>query len=682
MESYMNLFDTCVYTFSSKDNILEEKDLGISSDISSIRTPEHSVAALNCFQGCPYTNTGFTFDVRLDGEKFRCNSWQWLPDAMHRHGSNDSFQLDTLTVVVPGMRTAIEKLTITNKTSQTLTVPIQVAYRGVTRKEENWHFAIPAPEKDAKENYSADNRFLFSQKDGGAYILTTSLETMRMFRQAYLWEGTVTVEADRPLTVYFSAHMGQPEACRQEAEYTLDNYEPLIAKAFDWIAREADRIHQNLPRISTDVPALNKLYYRSLVTYILCRWENPDLCAVPYFSTGGINGGCMCSYLWNYCGGLMFHPLYDPEGNKKQIRALLKNDLTTCYALNPVTAGSVGPWYQVNQEKIIQMVYYHVLFTGDKDFLFEKAGDKTILEWMRVHAYVCDDLSKDADLYDYGIGGRDHLELREYDGIKPYDGIIPELNARRYMNYMLVYALTQCVGQPDEQLPIRAEQLKPKLKTLWNKDAGWYDFISADGERSLLYTVQMFKFLDSPVIGQEEREALIAHLNDREFLSKFGVHSISKLDEQYSQDDIDNGGGGICNFFAMRICDKLYALGYDTLATDILRRTYWWGSRMPYMGDSVTANMVMAREDTPLHGDIASVGCAQTIFYSIFGIKATFDSKVTIAPVKNRPAENMKAENAKLCGKVFTVEITGDTFTVMTASMTQTAKIGQQIVLD
>ena len=63
------------------------------------------------------------------------------------------------------------------------------------------------------------------------------------------------------------------------------------------------------------------------------------------------------------------------------------------------------------------------------------------------------------------------------------------------------------------------------------------------------------------------------------------------------------------------VTERLYEMGYDSLATDILRRVYWWGTRMPYMGDSCAANMIMNREDTPLQGDISSVSAAQMIFY-------------------------------------------------------------------
>ena len=665
MASYMDLFDTCVFAFDGKNSILEDKDIGICADISSVLTPPDSVAAMGGFQGCPYTNTGFRFDLWLDGEKVKCSSWKWLPNAILRQGAVKNFTVETVTAVVPGIRAVVQKVTLQNLTKEALTMPLSVAYRGVTRKEEIWKFKIPDATKDNRDNYiDNDNEYIISSVvDGAAYRLTTSLPGMRQFKRAYLWETEITVPAGESLVFYFSAHMGAERTTLHEADAALGNHEKMLQSSFAYLQRELVRIQENLPQLKTDDPELDSLYYRSLVTYILCRWENPDLCAVPYYSTGSVTGGCMCSYLWDYCGGLMMHPIYDPEGNKVQLRAYLRNDLTQSYALNPVTSGAVGPWYPINQEKIILMVYHHVRSTGDTAFLHEKVGDKTVLEWMRYHAYVCDDLSKDAELYNYGEKGNSHLELH-HNGNGPYNGIMPDLNARRYLNYMRVYELTKLAGQPDENLPKRAAAVKEKLKTLWNEEEYWYDFIDAEGNRDTRYTVQMFKFLNSDVIDDNERKGLITHLNEVEFLSKFGLHSLSKADPQYDQDDIDNGGGGICTHFTMQICAQLYETGYDAIATDILKRVYWWGARMPYMGDSCAANYMANRETTPLQGDISSVSAAQMIFFYIFGITPDFDGSIRICPVKNRPAENMQITNARLQGKTFAVKITGNTYTV------------------
>ena len=99
------------------------------------------------------------------------------------------------------------------------------------------------------------------------------------------------------------------------------------------------------------------------------------------------------------------------------------------------------------------------------------------------------------------------------------------------------------------------------------------------------------------------------------------------------------------------------------------------------MGDSCAANMILNRESTPLQGDISSVACAQMIFYYIFGIKPQFDGSVRISPVKNRPAEQMRVENVRLCGKVFDVFVDGDTFRVTMDGKTHTARVGEQITL-
>ena len=69
MASYMDLFDTCVFAFDGKNSILEDKDIGICADIASMLTPPSSVTAMHGFQGCPYTNTAFDFEGRIDGEK-------------------------------------------------------------------------------------------------------------------------------------------------------------------------------------------------------------------------------------------------------------------------------------------------------------------------------------------------------------------------------------------------------------------------------------------------------------------------------------------------------------------------------------------------------------------------------------------------------------------------------------
>ena len=102
---------------------------------------------------------------------------------------------------------------------------------------------------------------------------------------------------------------------------------------------------------------------------------------------------------------------------------------------------------------------------------------------------------------------------------------------------------------------------------------------------------------------------------------------------------------------------------------------------MPYLGDSCAANYMANRENTPLQGDISSVSAAQMIFFYIFGIQPGFDNSIRICPVKNRPAENMQIENARLRGKRFAVKITGNTYTVDYDGKQIEASIGETVTI-
>jgi hypothetical protein len=99
------------------------------------------------------------------------------------------------------------------------------------------------------------------------------------------------------------------------------------------------------------------------------------------------------------------------------------------------------------------------------------------------------------------------------------------------------------------------------------------------------------------------------------------------------------------------------------------------------MGDSCAANMKLNRENTPLQGDISSVSCAQMMFFYLCGIQAHFDGSVTVCPVKNRPCQEMKMENARLCGKIFSLSVTNDTFTVTCDGITYSAAVGETVTL-
>ena len=106
----------------------------------------------------------------------------------------------------------------------------------------------------------------------------------------------------------------------------------------------------------------------------------------------------------------------------------------------------------------------------------------------------------------------------------------------------------------------------------------------------------------------------------------------------------------------------------------------WVGARLPYIGDSVAANMLFDREDTPLQADISSASIAQTLLFGVCGIKVLPGQKISICPPENRPAERVNAGNIRLCGKTISISIDGDDFCVESGSTAFSGKTGEDTV--
>ena len=665
-------FNENLFRFSGKDSVLNERDLGIAGSCMTVLTPERAASEIRGVQNCPWSGSGFSLEVRINGERIHGRDWDWLPNIIRRHGKNGGWEAKTVTYLPPDEPICLLRIAVTNQTGHDEAAPIQIIYAGSAKKEDSWVFNIPVSGKrhpaQACEYHFKDYSVLFlrgesSDVSGGTVSaddaqisIFCSLPDMSLFAGAGIWETTRRIADGETYYIDIAIKLG--EQTDDKKPIPFDNW---MESSFAWLDAECTRITTNLPRFSSDDPLLDAMYYRSVVTYSLNRWTNPAMTTVPFYSTGSITGGCMCSYLWDYSGGMMLHPLIDPDTNYKMICAYLHADLCNHYAIKPLDGSPTGPWYHINQEKVIGMIYFHVLHTGDLSLLSEVIDGKSVLEWAKFHAMVGDDPTKPAALIDYGKAGESHLELRRH---YVYQGVMPDLNARRYMNYLRAYRLTEMAGCPDPWLLERAEDLKPLLATLWDEDAGWYDFIW-NGNREKRYTVQMFKFFSSPVIEDHIRNRLAEHLNEGEFLSKFGLHSMSKKDPAYDQIDIDNGGGGICMQFTMQIALQLFEAGYDTYATDLLERVRWIGIRLPYLGDSVAANMLLDREDTPLQADISSVCCAQTLLFGVCGISVDTNGAVKISPPFHRPVKHFHVENITLGGIHFSLHVEDRHFTVV-----------------
>ena len=177
------------------------------------------------------------------------------------------------------------------------------------------------------------------------------------------------------------------------------------------IGQRRRRIFSKLPRLQASDPRLEQFYNRSLVHCLPQSVAGARVDPQPVLLHGPASTGCDLLIPVGLRRAWEILPLYDPEAVKRHILQFLALDITHHFAFVPTTGEAFGPWYPVNQEKIIFLIYYYVLLTGDTVFLHEQAGAKTVIDWVLHHALYRDHPDLPVALIDYGKGNN-HLELR------------------------------------------------------------------------------------------------------------------------------------------------------------------------------------------------------------------------------------------------------------------------------
>lgn len=662
-----------VFDMDGRQVLQDEDQLGIVNGRLAAGINYRDVAGIAGLWAPPFVSANFNFDARANGAKVPTTHWTWRPFQVEREGRFGEVKASSTTTLIHGHRAAIVSFVFNNTGRSPATLDLFTL--GWLDQVQDWGFSRPASGKEATAQ--TDGRRLQLRQGDLSVTVATDSPAWRWEASGNLGHATCELAARKTQSVNVIITIGSDAESRQESEALLAAPQEAVEGACREYTRQVDEMFTRLPRLESDNTQLVRWYQRSLVHLIMNRWDVPEFVLHPYYSTGSVKGGCVANYLWNFGEVWEILPLFDPAAAKTHIRQFLQCDLLKHFLFNPITGKADGVWYMINQEKIIGLTYYYVLLTGDTAFLDELVDGKSIRDHMVIQAMFGDDVTKPIALIDYGPSNS-HLELRRRYG---YRHVMPDLNARRYANYQRAAALCELAGKPDPSLRPRAELLKPLLKErLWDPKARWFRYQEGDGHTELRYTVQMFKPIDSGVLDAECEDGILSHLNEREFLSREGLHSLSKQDPAYDQLDIDNGGGGICTSFPPQIIEKLYLAGHPELAADVLRRLLWWGETMPYWGDSIAANCKDYRRDTPLQCTLDGAAAAQCVIFGVFGISVSKD-EIRIHPNPLPYARRLALKGLHIRGQTLDVELNGADDTVTSGGRRQRSERGQPVII-
>jgi len=665
-----------VFCLAGERSILEEAHCGIVNGRLTAGVPFKDVGRIEGLWSPPYVSSDFQLAVRALGQPVPADRYTWRPFALKRGGVLRGLQISSRFLLVPGRRAGLLVVEIANAASEPRDVPLEVRVSGTLDRTETWEFA--APTSTSRVQVLGEQGRLVLQQGPSCIVLEAAAAPLQWDPAGARATATVSVPPRGRGSLKLAIAIGEKSEAVADCRAICLDPDAAAREAESHYAAQVHDLFAKLPRLEAENASLVRFYERSLVHLLMNRWDVPDFVLRPYYSTGSVRGGCVCNYLWNFGETWELLPLYDPAAVRAHVNQFLRLDLTRHFAFNPITGRAFGPWYMVNQEKIIGLVYYYVKNTGDASFLREEVGAKTVLDHVVAHALYGDDTAKPVALIDYGPSNS-HLELRRG---YPYHHTMPDLNGRRYASYLMAARLAELAGRPMPELGSRAEALRLLLKQrLWNRETRWFDFLDGQGARQTRYTIQMFKLFGSGVLDAEQEAGLLGHLHGREFLSEFGLHSLAKTDPAYDQVDIDNGGGGSCSSFPPQIAERLYKSGHPEAAEAILRRILWWGERMPYWGDSMVANAVDYRKDTPLQCTIDGVAGAQCLLFGTFGVEARLDGSIRVRPQPGALARRSALRGLRLRGKVLDIVVRDGIFEVTAGGQTIKAKLGEVVVV-
>jgi len=658
--------------------ITRPQHFGIVNGMASVGINHEFVGVIDGFWAPPYVSTDFYIEPRLFGERIKTEHYTWLPCQTKRIGRINGIVVESTTTLIRGIRGGVLTLDLKNTNRVKIIVPIQFIANDQFHNQEtldyvrDWGFQQPLSTTAVKD--IVDNKGI--QRVQGEYAISIGGDLPGLWWEepTRRFHGTITLSPGQEITTSVTFSVEKAKKAIDERDSLLTDPLESVNNSMQNYVAQVKNIFSRLPRLYSDNKDLEQIYNRSLSIFITNKMEVPEFLLNPYYPTGAVKGGCLANYLYEFGQVREILPVLDPAANRAQILEFLKNDgVNKHYATYPITGEPFGAWYMVNHEKITGQVYHYLQFTGDTGLLSVKVkDDKTVLDLMVDFALFGDDTTKPVALLDYTKFGEsnDHLELRKTNLGFIYDFVVPDVNGRRYWTYDKVSQICKLAGEPRPVLMERAAELKTLLKkTLWNPEIKWFNFINGQGEKDVRWTIQMYKMFDhgadGGVLDEEEMRGLLSHLNEDEFFSSYGFHSMSKKDPAYDQVDVDNGGGGSCTTFAPLIAEFLYKEGRVQPADDIIRRILWWGNRLPYFGDTQVSNEVDYRQETPLQSDLGSGCLAQCILFGIFGVRSDFYGNVSINPVKTSLANRLELKGLKIRGKTIDIAVNAGKYVVV-----------------
>lgn len=563
----------------------------------------------------------------------------WKPDKIIRRGTYHHFidgeliSFGVISELIPLFNTPgfVLRVTITNRTDSKLDVqlvPILNPGKPNYIPLNNWSYGRPIAGKRAET--------ISQNVWGNDKVKITLIEE----------NSHVHISPQKTNTIYFSFVLSEK-----------DN-EKIVSKNLQIWQEETNNAWQkrlttylkNVPKLTSDIPELEEYYNRSLVSGLVCIWENPNFVMNPFLTTLGIDGGGICTYLWDL-GGYVPNIATLMLGEKmiNIARNMVSIDLKKYYAFT-LDGSGVGVKYSYSVFAYMNLVWAISRHSGINKDLFDEA----------IKLVLNDENNsiKKRNLIDYGVQ-RNLLEMRGAG----WEHFVVSPNAERAWCLNRLADIGELVNYNQNEINNWRESAKNILSAiqdeLWDDRAKWLKCKYPDDHEEVVYSIQVYDALRAGACTSEMFEHVVSHLRDGAFLGKCGVHSVSQEDEiHFEVNDPDWSGGGAYTGDGPQLALTMYEQSRPELAWDILKRHFWMGQYLPYYPQEHFAD----RPSVPANkraNEVSGLGGAEAIIYGLAGFQPETDGSLWISP--QPPADGkIKLEGFVFKGNIIDIEMKSD----------------------
>lgn len=609
------------------ERVVPNVSVAVSSGWTAVCPLSNTVCGVGGFFGPPFAAPDASLTVAFDlddhvlidhahpelADHILVQGGQWHADRVTRAGTYHRYQNGRLTSFRVGSelvpcreRTGyVLSVTVENRGTEPLNLRLRAMFEpgGLRRLAGNeWHYDTPLPGRRARQ---------LSPWQWGNDEAVASLTSDLASRPVAPGERQVS---------YLAVTLD-----RQPGPLSTPELPTLAAPTRAWWRKTLAERLASVPTLHSDVEGLEEYYRRSLMSGLVCLWDSPAFPTSPFVTTGGLDGGNMCAYIWDICG-------YAPNlvtmmlgaDTHRLVDVLAGIDYNKHYAVTLDGTG-VGVAYAYSAWSMISLIRCLSAHHGIGSPLVGRALE--IVE--DGHARY----AAAGDLLDFG-DQENLLEMRTAG----WEHVVASPNAERAWCLATIAELAEIYRSPldREDLRRRAARIRDAVRReLWDDRAGWFRCRYPDGHCELIYSVQVFDAVRSGCCSAEMTEAIFSHIRDGAFLGRYGASSVSGEDDvHYEIGDPDWSGSGAYEGEATTLALTLWEQRRGELAWDVLRRLLWMGEQLPYFPQEHYCH----RPDAPRHkrmNVIAGLAGAEAIVFGLMGLVAKPDGSLWFDPQRS-----------------------------------------------